>query len=134
MPHAKSRMSCVIVVLGASMLGCGGGGANGDVDATQDGPAVAIESPARDATLAAGDVMVFGTTTSGSSAVRVVEVSVDGGAYRAAVPVFTGDWSTWTATSMLAEGSHTITSRVTDEAGNAATDSVTGSFTKTKGP
>lgn len=93
-------------------------------------PAIAIASPDRGITLATGDVVVSGTTvTDGDVAIDTVEVSIDGSDYELATPVGDGDWSSWTTTIAIpTEGAHTIVSRVTDQTGNTASDSVTDTF------
>jgi hypothetical protein len=94
-------------------------------------PEIAIASPDRGITVAIGNVVVAGTTTSNSS-VDAVEVNVDGGDFEPATPVVDGDWSSWTTTIAIpTEGTHTITSRVIDASGNMASDSVTDAFDAT---
>ncbi len=84
-------------------------------------PTVVISSPADGATIAAS------TVVSGSAAddrgVARVDVQVDGGAWQVA-----NGTSSWSSTlAGLAAGTHTITARAADGAGNLATTSTTAS-------
>jgi hypothetical protein len=71
-------------------------------------------------------ILLVGTASDVGSGIKIVEVQTDGGATpfvpaAQAVP-FTGDWSSWTfITAQLAAGSHQLTVRTTDLAGNIAT-------------
>jgi hypothetical protein len=91
-------------------------------------PSVAIATPGSAATLQLGTIALTGTA-SDAGGVQLVELCVDGGTYHAATPRATGDWSTWTAAmSITGAGSHRITARATDRAGNKAWFSVTDSY------
>jgi hypothetical protein len=86
-------------------------------------PTVAVTSPANNATVPAGNVLISGTSADnvGGSGVLRVEVRVDNGAYAVATPQAPGNWSTWTVThTVTAIGSHTLRARVTDNAGNVS--------------
>ena len=91
------------------------------IDATI--PNIAITKPDYNTTISASAITVAGTASdnSGGSGVKLVEVRLDSGPYRAAAPSAPGDWSSWTilfdlsGTSM---GAHKLTARVTDNAGN----------------
>jgi|SRR5581483_3806843 len=86
-------------------------------------PLIAITQPAMNAALTDGTISVTGTS-SDAGGIKLVEVSLDGGAYAAATSTGTG-WSTWKATvTTTASGSHTIKARATDNAGNQATNSI----------
>jgi hypothetical protein len=94
-------------------------------------PQVTITAPAGDITLPMGSVSVTGATSvsEGGAGVASVEVSVDDGAYEPATPAVDGDWSMWTASPVITTtGTHTITARVTDVAGNIGIDAVTDEF------
>jgi hypothetical protein len=89
-----------------------------DAAAAQDGfepPAITISAPAHSATETRTPVTVTGTATAGSGVKSVtvngVTASVSGGSFNASVPV--------------SHGPNTITARVTSDAGNSATASVT---------
>ena len=86
-------------------------------------PAVAVTSPAAGATLA-GVVTMSGTASDNVGVARV-EVQVDSGPYQLAVG--TTAWTYSLDTRQYANGSHTLTARATDPAGNQA--SVTRSVT-----
>jgi hypothetical protein len=90
------------------------------VTADTTAPTVTITSPLNGATVT-GTISVTGQA---SDNVRVaqVAVSIDGGPYAAATG--TTSWSLSLNTSSLSMGSHTITARATDGAGNAGTSSV----------
>jgi hypothetical protein len=91
-------------------------------------PAVAIATPVAGATVTVGTIAVSGSASDGGSGVALVELSLDGGTYRAATPAAAGNWSTWAAALDVASGSHRITARATDKAGNKAWSSVTSSY------
>ncbi|HET7735188.1 MAG TPA: Ig-like domain-containing protein [Nocardioidaceae bacterium] len=84
-------------------------------------PTVAITSPSAGSTVT-GTVSVAGSA-SDDGGLSKVEVSVDGGAWSAASGTASWTWSWGTAT--VANGSHTLTVRATDTAGNASTTSRT---------
>jgi hypothetical protein len=95
------------------------------VDTT--GPAVGITSgPGDGDTITSGTPIYDGTATDATTAVTAVEIDVDGGGYGldglACTDCGTASatW-TWTPTTSLSDGSHTITVRATDAAGNAST-------------
>jgi hypothetical protein len=94
---------------------------------------VAVSTPAASITLGVGQLGVAGTTTFDAAVgVHAVEVKLDGGAWAPAQPGAPGDWSSWgVAVDVAAAGDHTITSRVTDNAGNTALASVTDTYTST---
>ena len=87
-------------------------------------PVVSITSPANNATVPAGNVLISGTAAdnAGGSGVRLVELRVDNnGVYANATPQAPGNWSTWTVTrNITAVGPHTLRARVTDNAGNVS--------------
>lgn len=97
-------------------------------------PTIAVVTPAPDATLTAGTIAVTGTASDSQSGVKLVELSVDSGTYQAATPRASNDWSTWSASLSLSEGTHRITSRATDVAGNKAWFSVTDSYVSSTTP
>jgi hypothetical protein len=92
---------------------------------------IAVGTPAASITLGVGQLGVAGTTTVDAAVgVQSVDVSVDDGAFQPAQPGAPDDWSTWSvAVDVADEGVHTITSRVTDNAGNTAVASVTDTYT-----
>lgn len=95
-------------------------------------PVVKITQPL--STLSVGSVVFAGTATD-NTRVATVEVTVDGGTYVTARPVAAGNWSTWTAPlTITTAGSHRITARATDAAGNQAWSSVTDSYGGTSAP
>ena len=104
-------------------------------------PTVAITSPANGDTISGPStgvtINVAGTASddSGGSGIQKVEVQVgSANAFKLATatgPGGSGDWSSWSASDVVTtEGSHTITTRATDNAGNTrdATITVTAAF------
>src|SRR3954469_12269993 len=94
--------------------GSGGTGGGGKTDRTA--PTVSIGSPASGATVS-GRITASGTA-SDNTAVASVAVSVDGGAYSPTSG--TTSWSSSLDTTTLTNGSHTLTARASDAAGNTA--------------
>ncbi len=102
-------------------------------------PTVAITSPAGGATISGPStgvaVNIAGTASdnSGGSGIQKVEVQVgSANSFKLGNPKAPNDWSTWSASdTVTTEGSHTITARATDNAGNTkdATVTVTVAFT-----
>lgn len=126
----KTQSVCALMVIVASGCAVSDDQTNGS-DNTDAAPAIAIASPDRGITLEVGAVTVSGTTSvaADTGGVDSVEVNVDGGDYELATPDVEGDWSSWSTTiAVPTEGTHTIGSRVTDRAGNTASDSVTDDF------
>ena len=82
-------------------------------------PSVSISQPAAGATLSSSTVTVTWTQDDTGSGVADVQISVDGGAYRDL-----GTATTETLTG-LSDGSHTVSLKVKDVAGNVQTSSVT---------
>src|SRR5262249_29673006 len=79
-------------------------------------------------------VTVSGTASASLSTIMVVEVSLDNGPYVAATPQASNDWSHWTKTIQIqAQGSHTITARVTNSAQNPASQHGTAQVAVTVG-
>jgi hypothetical protein len=99
-------------------------------------PLVKITSPANNATVPHGNILVQGTASDnlGGSGVKNVQVHVDTGAtiipYTAATPASPGNWSTWSITfNIPTTGSQRIQARATDNAGNQNWNSITVTFT-----
>lgn len=90
-------------------------------------PTIAITAPVSGAALAAGSILVSGTA-SDAGGIALVELTLDGGAYVSATPKASGDWSSWSRAIAVAAGSHRITARATDRAGNQAWFSITNSY------
>jgi hypothetical protein len=87
-------------------------------------PSVSIASPTA-GSLLAGAVTVAGTAAD-NVGVSTVEIAVDGGAFAPATG--TTSWTFALSTTAYASGSHTLTARATDAAGNRATASVAVTF------
>jgi hypothetical protein len=86
-------------------------------------PSVAITNSA----VASGQVSLTGTSSDSLSGVRLVEVSIDNNNNNnPASPLVFGDWSSWTfaTTNPLPPGTHHLTARATDVAGNRASASI----------
>lgn len=81
-------------------------------------PTVTINAPASGATVSTSTVTVQWSATDAGSGVGTVQVSLDDGSFQTA----TGGTQTFTG---LADGTHTVTIRATDAAGNVRTASVT---------
>ncbi|MCJ7489944.1 MAG: Ig-like domain-containing protein, partial [Thermoplasmata archaeon] len=89
------------------------------VTADTTAPTVSITSPANDSSLPSSSVTVTWTASDGTgSGIDTIEVKLDAGTWT----VVTGSTREFTA---LAEGTHMVSVRVTDNAGNAATATVT---------
>lgn len=99
-------------------------------------PTVAITSPVNGASISGPStgvtINVSGTASddSGGSGIQKVEVQVGStNSFKLATPTGPGgnqDWSTWSASdTVTTEGSHTVTTRATDNAGNTSDASVT---------
>jgi poly(beta-D-mannuronate) lyase len=89
-------------------------------------PAIAITYPVNGGTLAAASsITVKGTASdSGGSGMSTVQVRVDSGAYKTAIPKAPGDWSTWSVTVAVTAGEHRLLPRATDKAGNQNWNSI----------
>ena len=85
-------------------------------------PAVSISQPASGSTVS-GAVTVSGTAQAqGSAGIAQVQISVDNGAWQPATG--TASWTASVDTTVLTNGSHTVTARATDTSGNVGTASV----------
>jgi poly(beta-D-mannuronate) lyase len=85
-------------------------------------PTVRIASPATGDTFAVGSLTVTGTAAdnTGGSGLKNVWLRVDGGKYFAVTPSAPGDWSGWVRTvTITSPGTHTLTAKATDKAGNS---------------
>jgi Bacterial Ig domain len=80
-------------------------------------PVVSVGAPAAQATVS-GAVVVSGSASDDIELAKV-EVGLDGAAFRLAQG--TSAWSLTVDTTSLAQGSHTVSARATDHAGNVAT-------------
>ena len=84
-------------------------------------PSVAITSPANNASLAPGNIVVQGTASDnpGGSGIFDVQVRTDNNPWVLATPQSAGNWSTWSITVQLpTAGQHFIQARATDKANN----------------
>jgi hypothetical protein len=88
---------------------------------TNQPPSVSFSAPAAGATV--GGTTTIRGTAADDSGVAKVEVRIDSGAFAPATG--TTSWSYAWNTSAVADGSHTVTARVTDSAGLTATASLT---------
>jgi N-acetylneuraminic acid mutarotase len=94
-------------------------------------PQITIVSPSNGSTItgssSAVTIDVSGTSSDndGGSQVKLVEVQLDNDVFSAATPNSSEDWSKWTTSKTTTiEGSHTITARATDSAGNTKSSTV----------
>jgi hypothetical protein len=86
-------------------------------------PTVVVTQPIAGSTLQTGTIQLQGTASDNPDGigVAIVEVRIDKKSYQTVAPKSPGDWSAWTATlDASIEGSHNITARATDMAGNRA--------------
>lgn len=126
-----THWACVMLSLVAG--GCGDSSSKPTTAAADAAAALSItvDTPAASMMIGVGQLDVTGTA-SGDPAIGIatVEVSLDGATFQPAEPAAPGDWSTWSIpVDVASEGDHTITSRVTDNAGNTAIASVTDAYT-----
>jgi hypothetical protein len=87
-------------------------------------PRIAITFPARDSEVVADGTITVKGIASDDASVRIVELRVDDGSYRAATPKAPGDWSSWTVTMPISDGHRRLVPRATDNAGNQAWNSI----------
>ena len=88
-------------------------------------PQITIVSPSNGATITGSpsgvtiDISGTSSDNDGGSQVKLVEVQLDNDGLSAATPNSSEDWSQWTASKTITmAGSHTITAKATDNAGN----------------
>jgi hypothetical protein len=104
----------------------------GAIAASTNVPMITITSPANNATLPHGNILVQGTASDNlrTGGIRNVLVRIDSGAtvlpYTMASPSAHGNWSKWSITlNVPTTGTERIQARVTDNAGNQNWNSVT---------
>jgi len=88
------------------------------VDPTQ--PVVSISSPTEGSSLSTSDVTVRGEATDSESGIQNIEIKIDDGRWTE-VGTAAGSWS---ESVSLTEGTHTVTVRVTNNAGQSVTTAV----------
>lgn len=91
-------------------------------------PTIQIVKPLDGSTVSAGTISVEGKAADnrGGSGINNVQVHIDNGAFTIAKPKATGDWTSWSlSTMMLTVGSHTIEAKATDKAGNTKLHAIT---------
>ena len=122
----------VAAVNNSSVIGPVSSQASGTTVADTTIPMIKITSPANNATVPHGSILVQGTSSddSGGSGVKNVLVLVDTGAtilpYATATPFAPGNWSTWSITlNIPTTGSQRIQARATDNAGKQNWNSIT---------
>jgi Bacterial Ig domain len=99
--------------------------------ADQTPPQIAITSPSDGSVITApnppASVNLEGTASDADSGVRLIELTLDRDPTTTieATPKTTGDWSTWSASVSFGAGSHSVTARCTDNAGNVAERTLT---------
>ena len=84
-------------------------------------PTVAVTSPTPNSSVPLGTVIIQGTASdnTGGSGIRDVYTRLDTGSYLIATLTSPGNWSSWSRSyNITTTGSHTITARATDNAGN----------------
>jgi hypothetical protein len=89
-------------------------------------PSITITSPSAGSSLPRGTINFLGTSSdnTGGAGVRDVYTSLDGGTYRIATS--TNNWSNWSTGYRIQQvGSHTVTARATDKAGNIQLATIT---------
>ena len=94
-------------------------------------PQITIVSPSNGATITGSpsgvtiDISGTSSDNEGGSQVELVEVQLDNDGFSAAIPGPSEDWSEWTASKTITmDGSHTITAKATDNAGNTKSSTV----------
>ena len=94
-------------------------------------PQITIVSPSNGATITGSpsgvtiDISGTSSDNDGGSQVELVEVQLDNDGFSAATPNSSEDWSQWTASKTITmAGSHTITAKATDNAGNTKSSTV----------
>jgi N-acetylneuraminic acid mutarotase len=94
-------------------------------------PQITIVSPSNGATITGSpsgvtiDISGTSSDNEGGSQVELVEVQLDNDGLSAATPNSSEDWSQWTASKTITmAGSHTITAKATDNAGNTKSSTV----------
>jgi len=122
----------VAAVNSSSIIGPVSAQASGTTVADTTIPKIQITSPANNANVPNGSVLVQGTSSDdpGGSGVKNVLVLVDTGAtivpYTTATPFAPGNWSTWSITfNIPTTGSQRIQARATDNAGKQNWNSIT---------
>jgi hypothetical protein len=122
----------VAAVNNSSMIGPVSSQASRKTAADTTIPMIKITSPANNATVPHGNILVQGTSSDdpGGSGIKNVLVHVDTGAtilpYATATPSAPGNWSTWSITlNIPTTGSQRIQARATDNAGNQNWNSIT---------
>jgi len=122
----------VAAVNNSSIIGPVSAQASGTTVADTTIPMIKITSPANNASVPHGSILVQGTSSDdlGGSGVKNVLVHVDTGAtivpYTTATPVAPGNWSTWSITfNIPTTGSQRIQARATDNAGKQNWASIT---------
>ena len=85
-------------------------------------PTIRITRPSDNAEVlgpSSGVLVRISGTAFDAGGMETVQVKVDGGAYATVIPGEPGDYSTWAITrTITTQGSHTITAKATDAAGN----------------
>ena len=84
-------------------------------------PTVAVTNPTPNSSVPRGTVVIQGTASdnAGGSGIRDVYTRLDTSGYTIATPQAPGNWSSWSRSyNITTTGSHTITARATDNAGN----------------
>lgn len=71
-----------------------------------------------------GTITIRGSASDVGRGVKIVELRIDEGAYRAATPKAPGDWSSWSISMPISIGERRLVPRATDFAGNQAWNSV----------
>ncbi len=94
-------------------------------------PQITIVSPSNGSTITGSSsgatIDISGTSSDndGGSQVKLVELQLDNDGFSAATPNSSDDWSKWTVSKTTSvAGSHTITARATDNAGNTKSSTV----------
>jgi hypothetical protein len=115
-------------VKNAASIGDVSAQASGKTVADTTKPTVTITTPSNLAYGLYGNIAVKRTASddTGGSSVKTVAVQVDSGSFVTATPSAPGNWSTWSITVNISRaGSHTLTARATDNAGNIGTNKIT---------